>query len=642
MFLRPIAILFLLINFAFCEPLSVKEAFNLTAHADEQNVEFRFAPAPNIHVYKDSLAASLGERNLNSHLNFPKSEIEDEREVYTGKFSLFVPINLLKELSGDENFALKLEYQGCAKDGICYQPQTLNFSVKKGLSGYSVTQIIEAAEPDEFASSQAPLSEQDSIAASLSSANFLLSLVTFFGYGLLLSLTPCIFPMIPILSSIIVSKQASGGANLNTKNSGKSTRNEAVNLSEENEISAEFERKNPHAKSASSYEKESGKKPRVASGFFLSLIYVFAMACAYAVAGVAASVFGSGVQTALQTPAVLIGFSIVFVALALSMFGLYELQMPLALQNALSKKAQSKGGIVGVFVMGFLSALIASPCVAAPLAGVLLYIAQSGNALFGGLALFTMGLGMGVPLLLIGASSGKILPRPGAWMDKIKTLFGFIMLIMAVWLSARVMGARAELLLYGAIGVFASVFFGAFDATNAERSGGKKLLKGTALLAFIYSVLLIVGSFSGAKSALNPLEGFKNAGGAGVNLSKNEPNFITVSNLAELENAVKSSSKPVLIDFYATWCASCNELDEITFKDETVLKKLENFTLLRADVTKNSSDNAQIMKKFGLIGPPAILFFRAGSDAQDELKNARLIGFYPPEKFLAHLEKFGL
>ena len=636
MFLKPIAILFLLINFAFCEPLSVKEAFNLTAHADEQNVEFRFAPAPNIHVYKDSLAANLGELNLNSHLNFPKSEIEDEREVYTGKFSLFVPINLLKELSGDENFALKLEYQGCAKDGICYQPQTLNFSVKKGLSGYSVTQIIEAAEPDEFASRQAPLSEQYSIAASLSSANFLLSLVTFFGYGLLLSLTPCIFPMIPILSSIIVSKQASGGANLNTKNSGKSTRNEAVNLSEENEISAEFERKNPHAKNNKS------KKPRAASGFFLSLIYVFAMACAYAVAGVAASVFGSGVQTALQTPAVLIGFSIVFVALALSMFGLYELQMPLALQNALSKKAQSKGGIVGVFVMGFLSALIASPCVAAPLAGVLLYIAQSGNALFGGLALFTMGLGMGVPLLLIGASSGKILPRPGAWMDKIKTLFGFIMLIMAVWLSARVLGARAELLLYGAIGVFASVFFGAFDATNGERSGGKKLLKGTALLAFIYSVLLIVGSFSGAKSALNPLEGFKNAGGAGVNLSKNEPNFITVSNLAELENAVKSSSKPVLIDFYATWCASCNELDEITFKDETVLKKLENFTLLRADVTKNSSDNAQIMKKFGLIGPPAILFFRAGSDAQDELKNARLIGFYPPEKFLAHLEKFGL
>ena len=355
----------------------------------------------------------------------------------------------------------------------------------------------------------------------------------------------------------------------------------------------------------------------------------------------AASVFGSGVQSALQTPTVLIGFSLVFVALALSMFGLYELQMPLAMQNALSKKAQSKGGIIGVFAMGFLSALIASPCVAAPLAGALLYIAQSGNALFGGLALFTMGLGMGVPLLLIGASSGKILPRPGAWMDKIKTIFGFIMLIMAVWLSARVMGATAEILLYGVIGVFASVFFGAFDATNSELSGGKKLLKGTALLAFIYSVLLIVGSFSGAKSALNPLEGFKSTS-PGVNLSKNEPNFISVSNLTELENAIKSSSKPVLIDFYATWCASCNELDEITFKDEAVLKKLENFTLLRVDVTKNSSDDAQIMKKFGLIGPPAILFFRAGSHAQDELKNARLIGFYPPEKFLAHLEKFGL
>ncbi|WP_297967805.1 protein-disulfide reductase DsbD [uncultured Campylobacter sp.] len=610
----------------FAEPLSVKEAFGLTTHADEQNVEFRFAPAPNIHVYKDSLAASLGDKNLNSHLNFPKGEIYDEREVYTDKFSLFVPINLLKGLGGGENFTLKLEYQGCAKDGICYQPQVLKFSVKKGLGGYSVAQIIEAAEPD-FASSQAPLSEQDSIAASLSSANFLLSLATFFGYGLLLSLTPCIFPMIPILSSIIVSKQAS---------SAHGDKNGAVNLSASDENSVKFDSGNPHAKNIKS------KSSRATSGFFLSVVYVFAMACAYAVAGVAASVFGSGVQSVLQTPAVLIGFSLVFVALALSMFGLYELQMPLAMQNALSKKAQSKGGIIGVFAMGFLSALIASPCVAAPLAGALLYIAQSGNALFGGLALFTMGVGMGVPLLLIGASSGKILPRPGAWMDKIKTIFGFIMLIMAVWLSARVLGAMAELLLYGIIGVFASVFFGAFDATSSEQSGGKKLLKGTALLAFIYSVLLIAGSFSGAKSALNPLEGFKNAGGAGVNLSKNEPNFIAVSNLTELENAVKSSSKLVLIDFYATWCASCNELDEITFKDEAVLKKLENFTLLRVDVTKNSSDDAQIMKKFGLIGPPAILFFRAGSHMQDELKNARLIGFYSPEKFLEHLEKFGL
>ena len=607
----------------FAAPLPAKEAFGLTAHADEQNVEFRFAPAPNIHVYKDSLSASLEGKILNSHLNFPKAEIYDEREVYTGKFSLFVPINLLKELSGGENFTLKLEYQGCAKDGICYQPQVLKFGVKKSLGSYSVAQIIEVAEPDGFPDSQAPLSEQDSIAASLSSANFLLSLATFFGYGLLLSLTPCIFPMIPILSSIIVSKQASGG------------KNGAVNLSAPDEPSAKFDSDNQHAKN------DKNKKSRAASGFFLSLIYVFAMACAYAVAGVAASVFGSGVQSALQTPAVLIGFSLVFVALALSMFGLYELQMPLAMQNALSKKAQSKGGIIGVFAMGFLSALIASPCVAAPLAGALLYIAQSGNALFGGLALFTMGLGMGVPLLLIGASSGKILPRPGAWMDKIKTLFGFIMLIMAVWLSARVLGTMAELLLYGVIGVFASVFFGAFDATNNEQSGGKKLLKGAALLVFIYSVLLIVGSFSGAKSALNPLEGFKSTS-PGVNLSKNEPNFIAVSNLTELENAIKSSSKPVLIDFYATWCASCNELDEITFKDEAVLKKLANFTLLRVDVTKNSNDDAQIMKKFGLIGPPAILFFRANSDAQDELKNARLIGFYPPEKFLAHLEKFGL
>jgi len=581
--------IFLSLMTAFCfavtEPLSVADAFGLSAKVDEHNVEFNFNLAQNIHVYKDSVNVTSGGKSLIEFINMPGFSSDGEREVFTQAFSIFIPIKLLTEINGKSDFRINLQYQGCAKDGICYQPQSQDYIVKKSIDTYVVTQIPKDGQNLE----PQPISEQDGIALNLAENGFWISVATFLGYGVLLSLTPCVFPMIPILSSIIVAK--------------------------------------------------SSEKISVKKGFFLSFVYVTGMSTAYAIAGILAGVFGSGLQTALQTPTVLLSFSAVFVALALSMFGLYELQLPVKAQNFISRKLQSKSGLIGIFIMGFLSALITGPCVAAPLAGALLYIANSGNVILGGATLFAMGLGAGLPLLIIGASSGKILPRPGVWMENIKKFFGFVMIFTAVWLSGKVLGEQISMLLYGIVGIFACVFFGAFDTTNEHSTAFKRISKSVFLITFIYSVLLIIGSFSGAKSILKPLEGFKVSKNA---VKKSELNFIEVSNLAELENTIKNSSKPVLIDFYATWCASCNELDEITFKDEAVLKKLENFTLLRVDVTKNSSDDARIMKKFGLIGPPAILFFRAGSDAQDELKNTRLIGFYPPEKFLAHLEKFGL
>ena len=571
--------------FAVTEPLSVADAFGLSAKVDEHNVEFNFNLAQNIHVYKDTVNVTSGGKSLIEFINMPGFSSDGEREVFTQAFSIFIPIKLLTEINGKGDFRINLQYQGCAKDGICYQPQSQDYIVKKSIDTYVVTQIPEDGrnlEPQ-------PISEQDGIALNLAENGFWISVATFLGYGVLLSLTPCVFPMIPILSSIIVAK--------------------------------------------------SSEKISVKKGFFLSFVYVTGMSTAYAIAGILAGVFGSGLQTALQTPTVLLSFSAVFVALALSMFGLYELQLPVKAQNFISRKSQSKSGLIGIFIMGFLSALITGPCVAAPLAGALLYIANSGNVILGGATLFAMGLGAGLPLLIIGASSGKILPRPGVWMENIKKFFGFVMIFTAVWLSGKVLGEQISMLLYGIVGIFACVFFGAFDTTNEHSTELKRISKSVFLIAFIYSILLIVGSFSGAKSILEPLEGFKVSKNA---VKKSELNFIEVSNLAELENMIKNSSKPVLIDFYATWCASCNELDEITFKDEAVLKKLENFTLLRVDVTKNSSDDARIMKKFGLIGPPAILFFRADGDLQKELKNARLIGFYPPGKFLEHLKKFGL
>jgi len=581
--------IFLSLMTAFCvavtEPLSVADAFGLSAKVDEHNVEFNFNLAQNIHVYKDSVNVTSGGKSLIEFINMPGFSSDGEREVFTQAFSIFIPIKLLTEINGKDDFRINLQYQGCAKDGICYQPQSQDYIVKKSIDTYVVTQIPKDGQNLE----PQPISEQDGIALNLAENGFWISVATFLGYGVLLSLTPCVFPMIPILSSIIVAK--------------------------------------------------SSEKISVKKGFFLSFVYVTGMSTAYAIAGILAGVFGSGLQTALQTPTVLLSFSAVFVALALSMFGLYELQLPVKAQNFISRKSQSKSGLIGIFIMGFLSALIPGPCVAAPLAGALLYIANSGNVILGGATLFAMGLGAGLPLLIIGASSGKILPRPGVWMENIKKFFGFVMIFTAVWLSGKILGEQISMLLYGIVGIFACVFFGAFDTTNEHSTAFKRISKSVFLITFIYSVLLIVGSFSEAKSILKPLEGFKVSKNA---VKKSELNFIEISNLAELENTIKNSSKPVLIDFYATWCASCNELDEITFKDESVLKKLENFTLLRVDVTKNSSDDARIMKKFGLIGPPAILFFRADGDLQKELKNARLIGFYPPEKFLAHLEKFGL
>lgn len=586
MFKKAIFSIFLLIVSAFGDPLSVAEAFGLSAKTDSQNVEFRFDLAKDIYVYKDTLKVISKGKTLNDQLNLPNFINDGSFDVYPEKFSLFVPISLLKEINQSDSFNITLEYQGCAKNGICYQPQVNNYNVSSGLSGYKIALIPKDGDTTVASSlpSESELSEQDSIAKNLSDKGFVLSLITFFGYGILLSLTPCIFPMIPILSSIIVSK--------------------------------------------------SGDKLNAKRGFWLSFIYVFAMALAYAVAGIVASIFGAGLSGMLQTPVVLIGFSLVFVALALSMFGLYELQIPLKIQNLLNKKAENKDGVIGIFIMGFLSALIASPCVAAPLAGVLLYIAQSGNVLFGGSALFIMGLGMGVPLLIIGASSGKLLPRPGIWMDNIKRLFGFIMIFMAIWLSARVLGSKIEFLLYGITGVFMSVYFGAFDSTNENSSSGKKALKSVSLILFIYAFILIIGSFTGAKSLANPLANF----GTSEAINNKEAKFISVSNVNELENAIKSSSKPVMIDFYATWCVSCNELDEITFKEQAVLSRLENLTLIRVDVTKGNKEDNELMNKFGLIGPPALIFYKG----EEELKSARLIGFYEPQKFIAHLDKFKL
>ena len=574
MFIKFIFSFILFAGSLFAEVLDVSKAFVLSPSIDEQGAEIKFKFGENIYLYKDSFEVKLAGKKINDLLNMPKSENTGEYEIYPKDFSLFIPLNLVKEHLQNGKAKLNVNYQGCAKNGICYRPQNKIYEIFEKAGKFSII-VFDKEQKDEANTDLEEFSDEQSIANELSSKNFFISLATFFGYGLLLSLTPCVFPMIPILSSIIVSK----GGSLNAK-----------------------------------------------KGFLLSLVYVVAMSLAYALAGVGASLLGFGIAGALQNIYVLGAFAAIFVILSFSMFGFYDIKLPSKFENLISKKSQNSSGLIGVFIMGFASALIVSPCVAAPLAGALLYIAQSGDAIYGGIMLFVMGLGMGAPLLVIGLSSGKLLPRPGGWMDEIKKLFGFLMLIMAVWILARVLGAFFELLGYGIIGVFAAIYLGAFEAAN---NGWAKFKKALCMLAFIYSFMLIIGAFLGSKDAFSPLYG--------LNLAKNESelNFKQAKNLNELNEMIKSSSKPVLVDFYAEWCASCKEIEHITFKDAGVKNALANFTLIRIDVTSGGAQNDEMLRNFGLIDPPALLLFKGG----EEQKSLRTIGFINAKNFLAKLEK---
>ncbi|MBN7287709.1 MULTISPECIES: protein-disulfide reductase DsbD [Campylobacter] len=560
--------------FAFCltcfgEVLDVSKAFDISTAQDSQNLEIKFKFGENIYIYQDTFEIKLNGETINSLLNMPKPESVGDHEIILQDFSLLVPFKLVGENLKDDKARLEILYQGCAKNGICYRPQSKIYTITKIDDKFSV------AAADKQDTNQ--LSDEENIASELDSSGFLLSLATFFGYGLLLAFTPCVFPMIPILSSIIVSKS---GRNLNAK-----------------------------------------------TGFVLSLVYVVASSLAYALAGVAASLLGFGILGALQNVWVLSVFALFFVLLAFSMFGFYDIKLPSKFENLISKKSQNSSGLIGVFIMGFASALIVSPCVAAPLAGALLYIAQSGDTFYGGTMLFGMGLGMGVPLLVIGASSGKILPKPGAWMDGIKSLFGFLMLIMAVWLMARIFGSFFELIGYGVIGVFMAVYFGAFEVAA---SGAMKFKKALAILVFVYSIMLIAGGFLGSRDALSPLSGLNF-----TSFDQAQLNFRSVKNLNELKDLIKNADKPVMVDFYADWCASCKEIEKITFKDSAVAGKLGDFTLVRVDVTQSGEQNDAMLREFGLIDPPALLFFKGG----EELKPLRTIGFISPEKFLEKISK---
>lgn len=558
--------------------LEPEEAFKTTFTKNQDDLNIKLELGKDIYLYDDKIKILVSKPqkiDITEELNVPEPVTYDEFIVHFNNLDLTIPFSLLKSKIDSNEYEIEFHFQGCSKLGLCYAPinekylLTLAEVAPKVETKKDIEQKIETNEN---------LNETDSIANSLKEKNLLLVLVTFFGFGLLLSLTPCVFPMIPILSSIIV------GA----------SKNETMTASR---------------------------------GFFLSLVYVLSMSVAYTIAGVIAGIFGANLQVALQNPYVLVVFALVFVALAFSMFGYFEIKLPQSIQTKLNKTTdgKEKQGIAGIAIMGFLSALIVGPCVAPPLAGALVYIGQTGDALLGGLALFVMSLGMGVPLLLIGLGAGKFMPKPGGWMESITRIFGIVMLGVAIWLLDRVLDATIIIYLWALLLLGSAIYLKIYQHILTQL---------ITVVLFILGVVLFVGAISGATNPLNPLEKFTSS--KAVQSLDEKLVFTKIKNIQELELAIKNSDKPVMLDFWASWCVACKEFEEITFKDEEVIKKLQGFTLLKADVTANNDDDKALQKMFGIVGPPGIIFW---DKDKKEITSSKIVGYKNPKEFLEILNK---
>lgn len=582
--------------------LDPEVAFKLAARTvDARTVEVSYTVARGYYLYREQFkfaasGATLGEPVLPAGKTKFDETFQKTVETYRDVLRIGIPV-----VQAGARFQLIVTNQGCADKGLCYPPQQRTIEVSlAGYGGDGSARVVATNEAGAASPAGAPAVVAAALPGSANHADDALGIDSalrsgklwtvvgvFFVAGVLLSLTPCVLPMLPILSSIIVGQGAAGSRG---------------------------------------------------RGFALALSYSLGMALVYTAVGVGAGLAGEGLAAALQKPWVLVLFAAGLVVLSLSMFGVYELRLPSALTGRLSRASQRLPGgrVAGVFAMGGVSALIVSPCIAAPLAGALVYLSQTRDVWLGGSALFSLAAGMSVPLLLMGASAGALLPRAGGWMDEVKRFFGILLLGVALWTVQSVLPASLVLALWGAIAIGAAVMVVSHRHGDSRRAArGLVLLRSIGAVLAVWGLLQFVGAASGGSNPLQPLahlRGGESAAAAG-------PAFTAVRNVADLDDALRTAGRPVVLDFYADWCVSCKEMERLTFVDPTVRKRMAGALLLKADVTANNDDDRALLRRFNLFGPPGMIFF----DPQGrELPAARVAGYQNAARFLLTLQSAGL
>lgn len=563
------------------QPLPVAEAFRWQAEAvDPFTVRVTWSITPGYYLYRHTLSATSGSTVVRAGPpSLPPGtakwdeEYGDTKVFYDG---VAMDVPLTRASPAAVSLPLTIRYQGCKEDSICYPPQQVTTTLE--LPAADAASASAAAPPQ--------ASEQDRLFALIRDGNLLLVMLVFAGLGLLLSFTPCCLPMYPILSGIIVGQ---GG-----------------NVSD-------------------------------VRAFSLALSYVLGMALTYTIIGAVFAAAGSQVQAVFQNTWVIVGVAALFVALALSMFGLYDLQVPASWQTRLNRLSgdQRSGNLAGAAVMGMISAAVVTTCVTPPLVAALMVIAKTGDVVRGALALFALAIGMGIPLLAIGASAGRLMPRAGPWMVTVKTAFGLMMLGLAVWMLDRLWPGTVTLVLWAILLVVGGVFLGAFAPLGDRPGAARKLSKAFGIVTLLYGAALLIGALAGNEDPLRPLQ----FGGRGAAMASDEQRlpFTRIKTVTDLEREVEravASGRGLMLDFYADWCASCKEMEKLTFPDPAVRAALGDAIALQADVTAVDEDDQQLLKRFGIIGPPTIVFFLPDGTEQEAW---RVVGFKSAVDFAAHV-----
>lgn len=582
-------------NFGFLksepELMPVDQAFAFDFKQEGNKVTLNWVIADGYYMYRDKLKFSVNGAELGT-IDLPKGkphndEYFGEQEVYYTYID--IPVGLKQ---ADDNSTLSVTFMGCAEGKLCYPPTKRDVSLKAvaandgqiATSADSGENTKPAATDTDAKASSAPakpITQQDSLSQMLSNDSLLWTLVIFFGLGIGLALTPCVFPMYPILSGIIVGQ---------------------------------------------------GQKLSTAKAFTLSMAYVQGMAITYSILGLVVASAGMKYQAALQHPAVLVVLAILFFVLSLSMFGLYDLKLPSSWQekmNSISNN-QKGGNLVGVFLMGVISGLVASPCTTAPLSGALVYVAQTGDLLQGFLALYVLSMGMGVPLLIIGTSGGKLLPRAGAWMNIIKTVFGFLLIAVSIVMLGRIWTGVVSDVLWSLWGISFTGYLmhqNKLSAFNWKQTVRSVLLMLTLLASFSYGFQAVMGHF-----------GFNHSPVGNTATAEAEHGFKRIKSIEDLDRelaAATAAGKPVMLDLYADWCVACKEFEAITFKDAEVLARMNKIVLLQADVTKSDAVDVALLEKYHVLGLPTLLMFNEQGEPREDL---RVTGFMGPKEFAAHLD----